>query len=66
VMDRRRIADDQMYGNYFTSRPAERAGLYPASSYEKFERQPGVSKVYDSGDIAIYDLNRFRYDPDFR
>jgi hypothetical protein len=66
VVDRRRISDDHMLGNYFTSRPAERAGLYPAFSYEKFERQPGVSKVYDSGDIAIYELERFRYHQDFR
>jgi len=66
VVDRRRIADDHTYGNYFTSTPAERAGFYPASSNEKFERQPGVSKVYDSGDIAIYDLDLFRYDTDFR
>lgn len=66
VVDRRRIADDHMFGNYFTSGPAERAGFYPTSSYEKFERQPGVSKIYDSGNIALYDLIRLRYDPESR
>jgi len=63
VMDRRYIRDDRTVGYFFTSPRAKRSGIYPWTWYEKFERQRGVSKLFDSGDIAIYDLKGLRYDP---
>jgi hypothetical protein len=66
VMDRRQISQNQSFGNYFFSPRAERLGLFSAASYAKFDRQPGMSKVYDSGNISIYDLDQFRYDPGIR
>jgi hypothetical protein len=64
VMDRRRIRDDRTVGYFFASPRATRAGIYPRTWYEKFDRQPGVSRVFDSGDLVIYDVGRMRYDPD--
>lgn len=64
VMDRRVVRDDRTVGYFFASDRAARAGIFPRTWYAKFDRQPGVSRVFDSGDLAIYDLSRFRYDPD--
>jgi hypothetical protein len=64
VMDRRRIRENQAFGYFFTSPEAERLGLFPRPWYDKFDRQPGASRIFDSGDIAIYDFGRLRYDPD--
>ena len=66
VMDRRRISQNQTFGNYFFSPRAARLGLYSAAAYAKFDRQPGMSKVYDSGNVSIYDLSQFNYDPSIR
>jgi hypothetical protein len=63
VMDRRRIRDDRTVGYFFTSDRAARAGIFPRTWHAKFDRQAGVSKVLDSGDLAIYDVSRLRYDP---
>jgi hypothetical protein len=63
VMDRRRIRDDRTVGYFFASDRAARAGIFPRTWYEKLDRQPGVSKVFDSGDLDIYDVSRLRYDP---
>jgi hypothetical protein len=64
VMDRRRIREDKTVGYFFASDRAARAGIFPRTWYTKFDRQPGVSRVFDSGDLAIYDLSRLRYDPE--
>ena len=66
VMDRRRISQNQTFGNYFFSPRAARLGLYSAAAYAKFDRQPGMSKVYDSGNVSIYDLSQFDYDASTR
>ena len=66
VMDRRRISQNQTFGNYFFSPRAARLGLYSAAAYAKFDRQPGISKVYDSGNVSIYDLSEFDYDAGIR
>jgi hypothetical protein len=65
VMDRRRVRDDKAVGYFFTSGRAERAGLFPTTWTSKFDRQPGVSRIYDSGDLAIYDIGGLRFDPEF-
>lgn len=65
AVDRRRIRTDRLAAYFFSSPRAAGAGLFHRASYEKFIRQPGVSKIFDGGDIAIYDLRGLRYDPDF-
>jgi hypothetical protein len=65
VMDRRRVRDDKAVGYFFTSRRAEQAGHFPTTWTSKFDRQRGVSRIYDSGDLAIYDVGGLRFDPDF-
>jgi hypothetical protein len=66
IMDRRQISQDQSFGNYFFSERAARLGLFSDATYDKFDRQPGISKIYDSGDLSIYSLRQFRYDPRLR
>jgi hypothetical protein len=61
VMDRRRIREDRLAAYFFASERATRAGRYQAAWAEKLDRQPGTSRLFDSGDIAIYDVRRLRY-----
>jgi hypothetical protein len=61
LMDRRRIRQDRLVAYYFASERATRAGRYQAAWAEKLDRQPGTSRLFDSGDIAIYDIRRLRY-----
>ena len=63
IMDRREISQNQSFGNYFFSARAARLGLFPESITTKFDRQPGISKIYDSGNLSIYNLDQLRYDP---
>jgi hypothetical protein len=46
------------YGQYFPVDP--RAGKYthplPAADLDKFNHVPGVGRIYDSGNIVIYEL----------
>lgn len=65
VMDRRRVRDDKAVGYFFTSLREKRAGVFPTAWTSKFDRQPGVSRIYDSGDLAIYDIGGLRFDPEF-
>lgn len=62
LMDRRQIREDRLAAYFFASERAARAGLYQRAWSEKFERQPGISRLLDSGDIAIYDLQLLRYE----
>ncbi|HMN27796.1 MAG TPA: hypothetical protein PKE45_06530 [Caldilineaceae bacterium] len=67
VVDRRRISWDNMAGYYFdrtggSALPS--ADLLDPQVYEKFEREPGVDRVLDSGNIVIYDLGVFNDLPD--
>jgi hypothetical protein len=60
LIDRRYISGDAMVGNYFTTptSPAIRRFLYPPVSYRKFDRLRRTSRVFDSGDIVIYDVRQ--------
>jgi hypothetical protein len=59
LVDRRRVSWDSMAGYYFVP-PANRVA--PGEEYvdpgvnAKFESQPGVSRIFDSGDIVVYDM----------
>jgi hypothetical protein len=60
AIDRRAIARDNMEG-YFFAPPGEDPdagrGLAPASQRAKFDR-PDTDRIFDSGNIAVYDLRR--------
>ena len=58
VLDRRYVSRDNLVG-YFYPRPSHAADP-PISNWRnvrrKFERLPGSARIYDSGDIVIYDI----------
>lgn len=63
LVDRRRIAWDNMAGYFFDrkgARPEEQ--WLPAEVYEKYEHQATVSRVMDSGDIVIYDVGALHHE----
>jgi hypothetical protein len=60
VVDRRHISWDNMAGLYFgapAGAPVARATSIDLEVFAKFERQDNVSRVYDSGNIAMYDVS---------
>ena len=59
LMDRRAIADDQLSGYFFPTRISPRRWSESISGeiFGKFD-VPTVSRIYDSGDVAIYDVAR--------
>jgi hypothetical protein len=65
LVDRRLSEALPASGQYFPDDPA--AGRYtrplPAADLAKFNHVPGVSRIYDSGNIVIYDLRGSEYAP---
>ena len=63
VMDRRLVSSDNMAGYYFdrtsTGQLPSTALLAP-EVYGKFDRPPEISRLFDSGNIVIYDLGAIR------
>ena len=56
VLDRRQTARDTLLGSYLP-RPGESAASpFPSAVRRKFERVPGAQRIFDSGDIVIYDI----------
>jgi len=59
VVDFRLARDPPLYKYYFESAEPD-AGNHttpmPLASLEKFDALPGVARIYDSGDIVIYDI----------
>ncbi|MHB1131385.1 MAG: hypothetical protein ACYC4L_03255 [Chloroflexota bacterium] len=51
VIDRRRASDDPRANAYYPGVPLTQA-------YAKFDRSPLVSRVYDSGNVVIYDIRQ--------
>ncbi len=63
VVDRRLISQNNMAGLYFDwtgGGPVSSTKLHPADIYEKFDKQPNASRIFDSGNIAIYDVSELR------
>lgn len=60
VVDRRQLAWDNnnMLGYFFnrTGTQQAKADWFAPEVYEKYDHVPGVSRVMDSGDIVIYDV----------
>jgi len=61
VVDLRLASDVPIYKYYFESAEPD-AGQHttpiPLASLQKFDGLPGVTRIYDSGDIIIYDVSR--------
>lgn len=60
LVDRRRVSEDPLAGYFFTTDSSPRAWLltFDRKSVEKFDRQPAASRLFDSGDIVIYNVSR--------
>ena len=60
-VDRRFVSDDPISGYFLaTSASPDRFRLlYPPSSYRKFDRPRSTSRIFDSGDVVIYDVKGF-------
>lgn len=59
IMDRRQVSWDGMLGPYFTplvSSPTSGANFFPAKIFTMFDGQPQIPRIFDSGDIVIYDV----------
>ena len=60
LVDRRFVSDDAISGYFFTNAtsPARQRLAYPPSSYRKFDRLRTSSRIFDSGDVVIYDVKK--------
>ena len=58
LMDRRAVADDQLAGYFFPTKisPAGWRKSIPMSIYGKFDRRR-ASRLFDSGNVTIYDVS---------
>jgi hypothetical protein len=62
VVDQRKYSADVTAGFYFptTAHPDGGFGTYPAGVRRKFSRLPRSRRIYDSGDVVIYDVRGLR------
>jgi hypothetical protein len=58
AVDRRASGDDSMAGYFFRSQ--DDSELVDPASIAKFESFPGINRLYDSGDIRVYDVKALR------
>src|SRR5262249_18531943 len=56
VVDLRAVSADGVRGYFFTETGTPSSFWLPRSAATKFERLRGVTRIYDSGSIVIYDL----------
>ncbi len=59
VMDRRQISWDGMLGPYYSAIASARTGgndFFPPEIFRMFDRQVQIPRIYDSGNIVIYDV----------
>lgn len=64
VVDRRLIGRNNMAGLYFDQTgggPIPSTRLLPPEIYEKFDRETNVNRIFDSGNIVIYDVSVLSY-----
>jgi hypothetical protein len=66
VLDRRLISWDNMRGLYFERQrkdtTSDREFIDPTAS-KKFDRHENVSRIFDSGNLTIYDVGAFIENP---
>jgi hypothetical protein len=58
LVDRRRVSEDALAGYFYTTdiSPPSWSRVFGPRSVHKFDRQPAVSRLYDSGNIVVYDV----------
>jgi hypothetical protein len=58
LIDQRLISEDALagYGFVTDASPQSWRATYPPRSVHKFDRQPAVSRLFDSGSVVIYDI----------
>lgn len=56
VVDLREVASDGTRGYYFSEPGSRRNVWVPLSTATKFEKIPGLTRLYDSGSIIVYGL----------
>jgi len=57
VADRRIASSDSVRGYYFSTNSPNAGGqLLPKGVVTKFNRVPGVARIYTNGAITVYDL----------
>jgi hypothetical protein len=57
-MDRRAIGNDQSAGYYFCGVQAVPCTRVPVSVWRKFNRELAASRIFDDGNIVVYDIRR--------
>jgi hypothetical protein len=57
VVDVRAVSKDGIRGFFFSEADSPKSAWLPRSMATKFETVPGVTRIYDSGSIVIYDLD---------
>jgi hypothetical protein len=60
VADRRAVSVDSLRGYYFSRSGSAAAALLPKSVIAKFNRVPGISRIYANGTISVFDLGANR------
>ena len=62
AVDRRMTASLPAVGGYFADNPpALMRKRMPRRALDKFDRIPGIDRIYDNGSIVVYDLRGSRY-----
>jgi hypothetical protein len=63
VVDRRVVSEDALAGYFFRTAvsPHSWSQLFGGRSLHKFDRQPDVSRLLDSGNIVVYDVGRLTH-----
>jgi hypothetical protein len=59
VIDRRQVSWDGMLGAYFTNNiasPTTDSDFFPTEIFTMFDGQDQIPRIFDSGDIVIYDV----------
>ena len=56
VADRREVKNDTLRGYFFALEGSPAAAVGPKTSIAKFNRVPGVARVYTNGPITVFDL----------
>jgi hypothetical protein len=60
VADRRAVSVDSLRGYYFSRNGSPAAALLSKGVIAKFNRVPGISRIYTNGTISVFDLGASR------
>lgn len=60
VADRRAASEDSLRGYYFAEHGKASAELAPKNTVTKFNRVPGVARIYTNGSMTVFDMRPAR------